>query len=45
VVELLAELPLGWIASDTYPFDEAAEAFAAIDERAEGVMHAAIGYR
>ena len=45
VVELLTELPLGWIASDTFPFEEAASAFAALDERAEGVMHAAIGYR
>lgn len=45
VVELLAELPLGWIASNTFPFEEAADAFAALDERAEGVIHAAIGYR
>jgi hypothetical protein len=33
------------IASDTFPFEEAADAFAALDERAEGVIHAAIGYR
>lgn len=41
---LLAELPLGPLATHTYPFARAAEAFAALDRGEEGLMHAALAY-
>lgn len=41
---LLAELPLGALATHTYPFARAAEAFAALDRGEEGLMHVALAY-
>ena len=45
VVGLLAELPLDRLATDTFAFDDAGEAYAAIDAGREGLIHAALGYR
>jgi 2-desacetyl-2-hydroxyethyl bacteriochlorophyllide A dehydrogenase len=45
VVALLAELPLDRLASHTFGFEDAGDAYAAIDEGSEGLMHAALGYR
>ena len=45
VVGLLAELPLDRLATDTFAFDDAGEAYAAIDAGTEGLIHAALGYR
>jgi 2-desacetyl-2-hydroxyethyl bacteriochlorophyllide A dehydrogenase len=43
-VALLRELPLGDIATDVYPLDDAGEAYAALDRGEPGVLHAALGY-
>ena len=45
VVELLAELPLDRLATHTFAFEEAGDAYAAIDVGTEGLIHAALGYR
>jgi 2-desacetyl-2-hydroxyethyl bacteriochlorophyllide A dehydrogenase len=45
VVALLAELPLDRLASHTFTFEHASDAYAAIDTAAEGLMHLALGYR
>ncbi|MDQ3738830.1 MAG: zinc-binding alcohol dehydrogenase [Actinomycetota bacterium] len=42
--DLLEQLPLDELATHTFPFERAAEAFAAIDEGRNGLMHAALGY-
>jgi 2-desacetyl-2-hydroxyethyl bacteriochlorophyllide A dehydrogenase len=44
VVELLGSLPLDRFATHTFQFARASEAFAALDGRAEGVIHVALGY-
>jgi 2-desacetyl-2-hydroxyethyl bacteriochlorophyllide A dehydrogenase len=41
---LLAELPLSDLASHTFPFEQAPEAYAAIDRGDEGVVHVALAY-
>ena len=41
---LLDELPLHLLATHEFPFDRAAEAFAAIDRGEEGLVHAALRY-
>lgn len=41
---LLTELPLADLATHTYPFADAAEAFAAVDRGADGLLHAALSY-
>jgi 2-desacetyl-2-hydroxyethyl bacteriochlorophyllide A dehydrogenase len=43
-VGLLDELPLDALATHTFPFDSAADAYAAIDGGLDGLMHAALGY-
>jgi 2-desacetyl-2-hydroxyethyl bacteriochlorophyllide A dehydrogenase len=43
-LRLLAELPLSVLASDDFPFEEAAEAYGAIDRGREGLIHAALAY-
>jgi hypothetical protein len=45
VVDLLAELPLDRLATDTFAFGDAGDAYAAIDSGREGLIHAALGYR
>jgi 2-desacetyl-2-hydroxyethyl bacteriochlorophyllide A dehydrogenase len=45
VVDLLADLPLDRLATHTYPFDDAAEAYEAIDAGIAGLIHVALGYR
>ncbi len=45
VVELLRELPLDRLATHTFPFEHAGDAYAAIDVGTEGLIHAALGYR
>jgi hypothetical protein len=45
VVGLLDELPLGRLATHTFPFEEASAAYLAIDAGTEGLIHAALGYR
>ena len=45
VVELLGELPLDRLATHTFPFEQAGDAYAAIDAGTEGLIHAALGYR
>jgi 2-desacetyl-2-hydroxyethyl bacteriochlorophyllide A dehydrogenase len=45
VVDLLSELPLGRLATHTFPFDRACDAYAEIDAGSEGLIHAALGYR
>ena len=42
---LLDELPLHLLATHEFPFDRAAEAYAAIDRGEEGLIHAALSYR
>ncbi len=44
VVGLLDELPLAALATHTFPFDRAADAYAAIDAGLDGLIHAALGY-
>jgi hypothetical protein len=41
---LLAELPLTVIATHTFAFADAAEAFAAVDRGDDGLIHAALCY-
>jgi threonine dehydrogenase-like Zn-dependent dehydrogenase len=41
---LLSTLPLDRLATHTFPFEEAAAAYQAIDEGVPGLMHAALGY-
>jgi 2-desacetyl-2-hydroxyethyl bacteriochlorophyllide A dehydrogenase len=41
---LLAELPLSVLASHTYPFERAPEAYAALDRGDDGVVHVALAY-
>jgi 2-desacetyl-2-hydroxyethyl bacteriochlorophyllide A dehydrogenase len=41
---LLGSLELGPIATHTFPFDSAAQAFRAVDDGAPGLVHAALGY-
>jgi threonine dehydrogenase-like Zn-dependent dehydrogenase len=45
VVDLLAELPLDRLATHTFAFEDAGDAYAAIDAGREGLIHAALGYR
>jgi 2-desacetyl-2-hydroxyethyl bacteriochlorophyllide A dehydrogenase len=42
--ELLGSLRLDLIATHTFPFDSAADAFAAVDTAAQGLVHAALWY-
>ncbi len=44
VRQLLPELPLSELATHTYPFDAAPEAFRAVDEGVDGLVHAALSY-
>jgi 2-desacetyl-2-hydroxyethyl bacteriochlorophyllide A dehydrogenase len=41
---LLAELPLSLLASHTFPFERAPEAYAALDRGDDGVVHVALAY-
>jgi threonine dehydrogenase-like Zn-dependent dehydrogenase len=41
---LLDELPLAPLATHTFAFDDAADAFATVDQRTDGLMHAALCY-
>jgi len=41
---LLDELPLAALATHTFAFDDAAEAFAAVDQGGDGLVHAALCY-
>lgn len=41
---LLGELPLSALASHTFPFERAAEAYAALDRGDDGVVHVALAY-
>ena len=43
--ELLRELPLTDLCTHFFPFKHAAEAFRAVDEGADGLMHAVLDYR
>jgi len=43
-VRLAGVLPLDELATDTVPFDAAADGYARLDSGAEGVMHVAFGY-
>jgi hypothetical protein len=43
-VELAATLPMPLLASDTLPFERAAEAYSLVDGGAPGVIHMALGY-
>ena len=43
--ELLTELDLTAVATHTFPFERAADAFAALDGGAEGLVHAALWYQ
>ncbi|MGI8627893.1 MAG: zinc-dependent alcohol dehydrogenase [Geodermatophilaceae bacterium] len=43
-LELMDELPLAVLATHTFPFHAAAEAFVAADRGAEGLLHAALRY-
>lgn len=42
--DLLEQLPLDELATHTFPFEQASEAFAAVDEARQGLMHVALGY-
>jgi threonine dehydrogenase-like Zn-dependent dehydrogenase len=42
--ELLPELPLTELCTHVYPFDQAADAFRAVDESPPGLMHAVLDY-
>ncbi len=44
-VELLHELPLYMLSAHEFPFERAAEAYAAIDRGEDGLVHAALRYR
>jgi 2-desacetyl-2-hydroxyethyl bacteriochlorophyllide A dehydrogenase len=41
---LLGELPLGALASHTFPLDQADEAYAALDRGDDGIIHVALAY-
>jgi hypothetical protein len=41
---LLAELPLGALATTEFAFEDAAAAYAALDRREPGVLHVALRY-
>jgi threonine dehydrogenase-like Zn-dependent dehydrogenase len=41
---LLDELPVAALATHTFAFDDAAEAFAAVDRGSDGLVHAALCY-
>ena len=41
---LLGELPLAALATHTFAFDDAADAFAAVDQGTDGLIHAALCY-
>jgi threonine dehydrogenase-like Zn-dependent dehydrogenase len=41
---LLAELPLAQLCTHVFPFDQAAEAFRAVDQGEPGLMHAVLDY-
>lgn len=45
VVDLLDDLPLDRLATHTFAFDDAGDAYAAIDAGIAGLIHAALGYR
>ena len=45
VVDLLDDLPLDPLATHTFPFDDAGDAYAAIDAGIAGLIHVALGYR
>jgi 2-desacetyl-2-hydroxyethyl bacteriochlorophyllide A dehydrogenase len=45
VRRLLAELPLAELATHEFPFGAAQEAFAAVDEGREGLIHAVLAYQ
>lgn len=42
---LLRELPLGVLATHEFPFAQAGDAYAAVDDGVEGLVHAALCYR
>jgi hypothetical protein len=44
VAALLTELDLGTVATHTFAFERAADAFAALDRGEEGLVHAALWY-
>jgi 2-desacetyl-2-hydroxyethyl bacteriochlorophyllide A dehydrogenase len=44
VVDLLDELPLASLATHTFPFEDAAQAYAALEAGQRGLIHAALGY-
>jgi threonine dehydrogenase-like Zn-dependent dehydrogenase len=44
VVELMRDLPLSVFATHTFPFENAEDAYDAIDRRQEGLIHAALEY-
>jgi 2-desacetyl-2-hydroxyethyl bacteriochlorophyllide A dehydrogenase len=44
VVDLLGELPLASLATHTFPFEDAAQAYAALEAGQRGLIHAALGY-
>jgi hypothetical protein len=41
---LLPDLPLAALASHTFPFERAADAYAALDRGDDGVIHVALAY-
>ncbi len=43
-IDLMAELPLARLCTHVFGFDQAAEAFAAVDEGVPGLMHAVLDY-
>jgi 2-desacetyl-2-hydroxyethyl bacteriochlorophyllide A dehydrogenase len=43
--ELVTELDLAPVATHTFPFEQAADAFAALDSGTEGLVHAALWYQ
>ena len=45
VKRLLGELPLAPLATHTFAFEDAAEAFAALDRGDEGILHVALSYQ
>jgi hypothetical protein len=45
VRRLLTELPLAELATHEFPFEAAHEAFAAVDEGRDGLLHAALAYQ
>jgi 2-desacetyl-2-hydroxyethyl bacteriochlorophyllide A dehydrogenase len=44
-VDLLGELDLAAVATHTFPFERAGDAFAALDSGADGLVHAALWYQ